>query len=69
VERLAGLEWQRIPFAPTGAEVVCHNDCAPWVTVFRGGLPVAFVDWELAAPGTRGWDVAHAAWHWGRYYN
>ncbi|MFL1381351.1 MULTISPECIES: phosphotransferase family protein [unclassified Nocardiopsis] len=45
-----------------GAEVVCHNDIAPKNTVFRAGRPVAFIDWEIAAPGRRIDDVAHLCW-------
>ncbi|GAB3181040.1 phosphotransferase family enzyme [Micromonospora palomenae] len=53
-----------------GAETVCHRDVSPKNTVYRdlpaGLLPVAFLDWDLAAPGRRIDDVAFAAWHWGR---
>jgi hypothetical protein len=64
VGQLRGFAWQEMSLAPALAEVVCHNDCAPWNTVFRGGAPIAFLDWDLAAPGSRLWDVAYAAWHW-----
>ena len=47
--------------ARTG-EVICHNDCGPWNTVFVDGLPRAFIDWDGAAPGPREWDVAYAAY-------
>jgi len=58
-----GAVWQRFPGAPIG-EVMCHNDLGPWNTVFRGLRPYALIDWDSAAPGTREWDLACAAWHW-----
>ena len=30
--------------------------------VYRDGRPVAFIDWDVAAPAPRLWDVAHAVW-------
>ncbi|MGW1807136.1 phosphotransferase [Streptomyces sp. NPDC002078] len=49
-------------------EVVCHNDLSPKNTVYRlvsGSLrPVAFIDWDLAAPGARIHDVAHFCWQY-----
>jgi len=58
----AGARWWRMPGAPDGGDVVCHNDLAPYNTVYADGLPVAFIDWDTAAPGPRSWDVAHAVW-------
>lgn len=50
------------------AEVVCHNDLSPRNTVYQGPdhdlLPVAFIDWDLAAPGSRIHDVAHVCWQY-----
>jgi Phosphotransferase enzyme family len=50
------------------AEVVCHNDLAPNNTVYSpdgvGLRPVAFIDWDLAAPGQRIHDVAHVCWQY-----
>ncbi|HKN98393.1 MAG TPA: phosphotransferase [Pseudonocardiaceae bacterium] len=49
-------------------EVVCHNDLSPANTVYRdsgdGLRPVAFIDWDLAAPGARVHDVAHVCWQY-----
>jgi Phosphotransferase enzyme family len=55
--------WQFTAAHPDGGDVICHNDLAPWNTVFVDGRPVAFIDWDLAAPGPRLWDVAFALWH------
>ncbi len=48
------------------SEVVCHNDLSPRNTVYRdhgsGLRPVAFIDWDLAAPGRRIHDVAYMCW-------
>jgi len=49
-------------------EVVCHNDLSPKNTVYRmvnGELrPMAFIDWDLAAPGARIHDIAHVCWQY-----
>ena len=45
-----------------GEGAICHNDLAPYNTVYERGRPIAFIDWDFAAPGPRAWDLAHAAW-------
>ena len=59
----ADAAWQQTAAFPGGGEVMCHNDLAPWNTVFAREQPVAFIDWDLAAPGPRWWDVSFAIWH------
>ncbi|MGH2387871.1 MAG: phosphotransferase, partial [Chloroflexota bacterium] len=44
------------------AEVVCHHELGPHNTVFVEDCPVAFIDWDEAAPGSRLSDLAYAVW-------
>jgi Ser/Thr protein kinase RdoA (MazF antagonist) len=57
---LDGAVW-RLP-AREPAEVVCHDDAAPYNMVFRDGRLVALIDWDTAAPGPRVWDLAYLAY-------
>ena len=45
-----------------GHEIVAHNELGPHNTVFVSDEPVAFIDWDDAAPGTRLFDLANAVW-------
>jgi hypothetical protein len=54
--------WRVCPGAPDRGEIICHNDFAPWNTVYRDGLPAGVIDWDFAAPAPALWDVAYAAW-------
>lgn len=57
-----GREWMFEARQPV--ETVCHNEVFPWNTVFRAGVPVAFIDWDTAAPGPRAWDLGFIACSW-----
>lgn len=60
----AGLRWQRpVPERWRGT-LVTHNDLNPANVIFRGGRAVAFIDFDLAAPGTAAWELAVAACFW-----
>jgi hypothetical protein len=67
-ESPAGAVWGGTP-AHTGqvarqAELVSHRDYYPGNVVFRDGLPVALIDFDLAMPTTRLYDIANALWYW-----
>jgi Ser/Thr protein kinase RdoA (MazF antagonist) len=73
---LRGLHDAGVGFAGTGFSrelhsgysgpdaVVCHHDPGPNNVVFAGGRPVAFIDFDFAAPGHRLEDVGYLAWSW-----
>ena len=46
------------------AELVSHRDYALGNVVFRDGLPVALIDFDLAMPTTRLYDIVNALWFW-----
>jgi aminoglycoside phosphotransferase (APT) family kinase protein len=45
-------------------ELVSHRDYAPGNVVFRAGRPAALIDFDLAMPTTRLYDIANALWYW-----
>jgi aminoglycoside phosphotransferase (APT) family kinase protein len=52
------------PLRPGPPEVIGHNDLFWTNVVFREGCPIALIDWELAAPASRAFEVALAATYW-----
>lgn len=50
--------------APTSPEIICHNDWSPWNALLQKGRFAMMLDWDLAGPGTRLWDIANAAYSW-----
>ena len=57
-----GARWRLV--APTAAEIICHNDWSPWNALLQKGRFALTLDWDLAGPGTRLWDIANAAYSW-----
>jgi hypothetical protein len=49
---------------PYSGELISHNDPNLDNVVFREGRAVAFIDFDLASPGSRLWDVAAAVRLW-----
>ena len=48
--RPADTEYRFHPHPPRAGEIVSHGDLGPWNTVYRAGVPVAFIDWDGAGP-------------------
>jgi hypothetical protein len=52
--------WQWPAHQP--AEVICHNDFAPYNLMFEDGRLTGVIDLDLASPGPRVWDMAYTAY-------
>jgi aminoglycoside phosphotransferase (APT) family kinase protein len=53
--------WYRDP-DPARWEVICHGDVATYNIVYQDETPVGLIDFDVAGPGPRMWDVAYAAY-------
>ena len=56
--------WPSSPPSPFAGELISHNDPNLDNVVFRDGRAVALIDFDLASPGSRVWDVACAVRLW-----
>lgn len=58
-----GAVWRRynVPALSVG-EAVCHGDIGRHNTVYRDGLPVAFIDWDTIRPNDPIVEFGAAAW-------
>jgi hypothetical protein len=64
--------WGAIPGRPhpdartlfAAPELVSHRDYCPGNVVFRDGIPAALIDFDLARPTTRLYDIANALYWW-----
>jgi hypothetical protein len=59
-----GAVWRSFGPPPPDTEVICHHDAAPHNVVWRPDGTLALIDFDLASPGPRLYDVAYAAWTW-----
>ncbi|MBD7969542.1 phosphotransferase [Paenibacillus gallinarum] len=51
--------WEAIDHTPGPFEVICHNDFAIYNIIFDKETPVGIIDYDVAAPGPRLWDIAY----------
>lgn len=68
--RLAGRLLRAFHDATAGSEllldkpVICHHDPGPNNVLFQGSQPIAFIDFDMIAPGERLEDLGYMAWSW-----
>lgn len=46
---------------PVRIDCIGHHDLAPWNIVFDGTRVAGIIDWDVARPSNRAWDLAYAA--------
>jgi hypothetical protein len=51
--------WAPLDHTPQHAEVLCHNDFAIYNIIFQNEKPIGMIDFDVAAPGPRLWDMAY----------
>ncbi len=45
---------------PDDHEVICHNDFAPYNTIYRDEKAVGIIDFDACSAGSRRWDIAYS---------
>jgi Ser/Thr protein kinase RdoA (MazF antagonist) len=60
---ISGLDSSAALLPVANADLMCHNDPAPWN--FIVGERSLFIDWDGAGPSTRLWDLSYAAQSFG----
>jgi hypothetical protein len=56
------LSWRHLDPDPSTWEVICHGDVASYNIVYQGEMPVGLIDFDVAGPAPRMWDIAYAAY-------
>ncbi|PGZ92246.1 phosphotransferase [Bacillus sp. AFS029533] len=51
--------WEPIDNTPKQNDVLCHNDFAIYNIIFNHDRPVGIIDFDVAGPGPRIWDIAY----------
>ena len=54
--------WQPLDLTPQPLELVCHNDFAVYNIIFHHQKPAGIIDFDVAAPGPRLWDIAYTVY-------
>ncbi|MFJ5624781.1 phosphotransferase [Peribacillus loiseleuriae] len=57
------VSWQSIENTPQQFEVLCHNDFAIYNIIFKHERPIGIIDFDVAGPGTRLWDIAYTLYN------
>ncbi|MED1782397.1 phosphotransferase [Brevibacillus fortis] len=52
-------QWHSLDQTPEPREVICHNDFAMYNIIFHQQRPIGIIDFDVAAPGPRLWDIAY----------